>query len=86
MLSGSIFTSSDRGSDNLLPIDIALLSSTCRSGNSEIANLEAEYTDAPASLTIIYSTNFLEDLITSAINASDSLEAVPLPIAITSIL
>ena len=40
---------------------IALRSSTCKSGNSDIASLLAEYTDAPASLTIIYSTGFDDD-------------------------
>ena len=85
MLSGSILTSSESGSDNLLPIEIALLSSTCKSGNSDIANLLAEYTEAPASLTIIYSTSLGLYFMTSAINLSDSLDAVPLPMAITSI-
>ena len=60
---GSILTSSESGSCNLLPIDIALLSSTCKSGNSEIANLLAEYTLAPASFTIMYSTFLLQSLI-----------------------
>ena len=86
MLSGSIFTSSDKGSASLLPIEIALLSSTWRLGNSLIASLLADYTDAPASFTIIYSTGLLELFITSAIKLSLSLDAVPLPIAITSML
>ena len=42
ILFGSIFTSSERLSCNLLPILIALLFSTVKSGNSEIANLLAE--------------------------------------------
>ena len=49
----SILTSSLSGSWSLLAIDIALLSSTCKLGNSSIASLLAEYTLAPASLTII---------------------------------
>ena len=36
-----------------LPIETALLSSTCKSGNSSRAKSEAEYTLAPASFTII---------------------------------
>ena len=39
---GSIFTSSDKGSCNLLPIDIALLSETFNLGNSFIAKSDAE--------------------------------------------
>ena len=54
MLLGSIFTSSDNESCSLLPIDIALLFSTVKSGNSLIASFDAEYTLAPASLTIMY--------------------------------
>ena len=38
----STFTNSDNGSCNLLAIDIALLSSTCKFGNSDIASLLAE--------------------------------------------
>ena len=49
---GSIFTSSDNGSCNLLAIDIAPLKETFISGYSSVASLDAEYTEAPASLTI----------------------------------
>ena len=49
---GSIFTSSANGSCSLLAIDIAPLIETFMSGYSSVANLDAEYTDAPASLTI----------------------------------
>lgn len=65
---------------------MALLFSTVKSGNSEIARGLAEYTDAPASLTIIYSTFLFASLIVSAMNASLSRDAVPFPIAMTSIL
>ena len=65
---------------------IALLFSTVISGYSSVASFDAEYTDAPASLTIIYSTFLLDSLITLEIKASLSLDAVPLPIAIISIL
>ena len=51
-----------------------------------IASFDAEYTLAPASLTIMYSTFLLDSFIQSAIKASDSRDAVPFPIAITSIL
>ena len=53
MLLGSIFTSSARGSWSLLAMDTALRRFTSKSGNSWAASLEAEYTDAPASLTIM---------------------------------
>ena len=49
---GSIFTSSARGSCNLRAIEIAPLIDTFISGYSSVASFEAEYTDAPASLTI----------------------------------
>ena len=39
---GSIFTSSDKGSCSLLPIEIALLSETFNLGNSFIAKSDAE--------------------------------------------
>ena len=81
---GSILTSSANGSCSLLAIDTALLSPSLNFGNSSSASLEAEYTDAPASLTMIYST--LVFFIISTTTCSDSLDAVPFPIAITSIL
>ena len=49
---GSIFTSSASGSCNLLAIDIAPLIETFMSGYSSVASFDADYTDAPASLTI----------------------------------
>ena len=84
--SGGIFTSSAKGSCILLPILTALLFSTAKSGNSWIACGEALYIEAPASLTIIYLHFKLYSLIISLQNFSDSLEAVPLPIAIISTL
>ena len=57
MLLLSIFTNSFSGSCNLLAMLTALLSSTCKSGNSLIASFDAEYTLAPASLTIMYCTS-----------------------------
>ena len=86
MLSGVIFTNSDNGSCNLLPIDIALLFSTVKSGNSSIASLLAEYTLAPASDTIMYYVGNFSSFITCDTNFSDSLDAVPFPIAIISTL
>ncbi len=83
---GSIFTSSARGSCSLLAIDAALLCPTSNSGNSSVASLLAEYTEAPASLTIIYCTGFCISLIISAIICSDSRDAVPLPTDIRDIL
>jgi hypothetical protein len=56
---------------------------TSRSGNSLAAVSEAEYTEAPASLTTIFcSLGLLQALITSAASLSVSRLAVPLPIAI----
>ena len=49
---GSIFTSSASGSWSLLAIDIAPLIDTFISGYSSVASFDAEYTEAPASLTI----------------------------------
>ena len=49
---GSIFTNSARGSCSLLAIEIAPLKETFISGYSSVASFDAEYTDAPASLTI----------------------------------
>ena len=83
---GSILTNSANGSCNLLAIDVALLCPTSKLGNSSVASLLAEYTEAPASLTIIYWTFLLDSFIISTITASDSLEAVPLPSEIKSTL
>ena len=55
------------------------------SGCSSAANSDAEYIDAPASLTITYWVFKFSSFIKSAIIFSDSLDAVPFPIAITSI-
>ena len=76
---GSIFTSSANGSCNLLAMDVALLCPTSKFGNSSVANLLAEYTDAPASFTMIYCTFSGISFKSSTITISDSLEAVPLP-------
>mgnify|MGYP000484883375 CR=1 FL=1 len=75
---GSILTSSARGSCILLAIDVALLCPTSKFGNSSVASLLAEYTDAPASFTITYETPGTSFNI-STIIFSDSLEAVPFP-------
>ena len=53
ILLGSIFTSSLNGSCTRLPMLTALRSCTSKSGNSFCAYLLAEYTDAPASETIV---------------------------------
>ncbi len=53
MLLGSILTSSAKGSCNLRPIEIAPLIDTSISGYSSVASFDAEYTEAPASLTIV---------------------------------
>ena len=79
---GSILINSDNGSNSLLPIEIAERSSTAKSGNSFLASSWADQTEAPASETIAYSTSNLFSSIISATNFSDSLEAVPLPMAI----
>ena len=50
------------------------------SGNSFAAISLAEYTLAPASFTIVYSTEIPVSDITFAINSSVSLLAVPFPI------
>ena len=56
------------------------------SGYSSVASFDAEYTDAPASLTITQCTGLDVSFIMSDTNISDSLDAVPFPIAIMSIL
>ena len=53
MALGSIFTSSARGSCSRRAMETALRSVRSNSGNSSAASLEAEYTEAPASLTTI---------------------------------
>ncbi len=82
---GSILTSSASGSCRRRAIDTAPRSDTSSCGNSLAANSDAEYTDAPASLTTIFSSvscGFC--LIRSAASLSVSRLAVPLPIAISS--
>ena len=54
MAFGSILTSSANGSCRRRAIEIAPLMVTSNSGNSLAANSDAEYTDAPASLTTIF--------------------------------
>ena len=76
---GSIFTSSASGSCSRLAIEAALLCPTSNLGNSSLASLLAEYTDAPASLTITYCTFCGISFNSSTINCSDSREAVPFP-------
>ncbi|MNQ92737.1 hypothetical protein D3C85_1081710 [compost metagenome] len=84
---GSIFTSSASGSCSLRAIEIALRSATSSSGNSVCASFDAEYTLAPASLTIKYlSFRSLISPISSATNCSVSRDAVPFPITISSTL
>ena len=51
MALGSILTSSARGSCNRLAMDTAERRLTSNCGNSSAASFDAEYTDAPASLT-----------------------------------
>ena len=67
-------------------MDTAERRDTSKSGNSSAPSFDAEYTEAPASLTTIYETLPLYSLINSLTNISDSLLAVPLPMAIHSIL
>ncbi len=59
---------------------------TSKSGNSCAATLLALYIDAPDSLTITFIGLRSKVRKTSATNSSVSREAVPLPIAINSIL
>ncbi|MNV88126.1 hypothetical protein D3C71_1823040 [compost metagenome] len=66
-------------------MDTAPRIDTSSSGNSLAASSEAEYTEAPASLTItlvIFSAGYF--LISSAASLSVSRLAVPLPMAIRS--
>ncbi len=80
---GSILTSSASGSCRRRAIDTAPRSETSTSGNSREAISDAEYTDAPASLTtILVSLSSGASLMRSAASLSVSRDAVPLPIAI----
>ena len=78
---GSILTNSAKGSCKRRAIETAPRKETSSSGNSLAASSEAEYTEAPASETVIL-VNLSSGwrLMTSATNWSVSLEAVPLPI------
>jgi len=60
-------------------MDVALLCPTSKFGNSSVASLLAEYTEAPASLTMIYCTFTGISLNRSTMICSDSLDAVPFP-------
>ncbi len=85
MAFGSILTSSASGSCRRRAIDTAPRMLTSRFGNSRAASSEAEYTDAPASLTTIlvsFSSGCL--VISSPASLSVSRLAVPLPIAMSS--
>ncbi len=84
---GSILTNSASGSCRRRAIDTAPRSETSRFGNSLAANSDAEYTDAPASLTTIFcSLARSHKAIASPASLSVSRLAVPLPIAISSTL
>ena len=83
---GSILTSSANGSCSLLAIEAALRCPTSKFGNSSVASLLAEYTEAPASLTMTYCTCCGISLIRSTIIISDSRDAVPLPREIREML
>ncbi len=82
---GSIFTSSASGSCRRRAMETAPRRETSRSGNSRAASSEAEYTEAPASLTMIL-VSFRPGtfLISSPASLSVSRLAVPLPMAIRS--
>ena len=67
-------------------MDTALLWPTSNAGNSSVASLLAEYTEAPASFTITYFTGSLISFNSSTITCSDSLEAVPFPTDIREML
>ena len=86
MAFGSIFTNSARGSCKRRAIETAPRIDTSKSGNSFAANSEAEYTEAPASLTMILVADKPDFFSKSPTNASVSREPVPLPIAIKSTL
>ena len=83
---GSIFTSSASGSCSLLAMDAALLCPTSKFGNSSVASLLAEYTEAPASFTMMYCTFCGISFRRSTMIISDSREAVPFPTEMRLIL
>ena len=82
---GSIFTSSASGSCSRRAIDTAPRSDTSREGSSADAYADAEYTDAPASLTTT-GTSLSAGFFAASSRASWSVsrDAVPLPIATSS--
>ncbi len=81
---GSIFTSSASGSCRRRAMDTAPRNDTSRSGNSRAAISDAEYTEAPASDTMIFwILRSLSCLTTSPASLSVSRLAVPLPMAIS---
>ena len=87
MALGSIFTSSARGSCKRRAIDTAPRKDTSSSGSSFDASSDAEYTDAPASLTMIFcACRSLLFFSISPTSLSVSREPVPLPILIRSTL
>ncbi|MBT9158561.1 MAG: hypothetical protein DDT36_01575 [Firmicutes bacterium] len=63
------------------PIETAPRRVTSSPGNSSPASAEAEYTEAPASLTMVYGTPKPCSRMSSATNSSASRDPVPLPIA-----
>ena len=65
--------------DSPLAIEAALLCPTSKFGNSSVASLLAEYTEAPASFVITYCTFSGISFRSSTMICSDSLDAVPLP-------
>ena len=80
-------TSSAKGSCKRRAIETAPRMETSNSGSSAAANSLAEYTEAPASLTLTrVSLRSGFAVIISATTASVSRLAVPLPIAIKSTL
>src|SRR5258708_811081 len=82
---GSILTSSASGSCRRRAMDTAPRRDTSMPGSSREAYSDAEYTEAPASETmILVSFSSGCDLIRSAASRSVSREAVPVPVAISS--
>ncbi len=60
-------------------MDAALRCPTSNCGNSSVASLLAEYTEAPASFTMMYCTGSGISLRSCTMICSDSREAVPFP-------
>ena len=76
---GGILTSSASGSCRRRPRLMAPRTVTSRSGYSWLASSEAEYTDAPASLTMVYRSSGACSAMNSETTSSVSRLAVPLP-------